>query len=235
MVAKLEIAPFRGFPKELFQFLEELSANNNRYWFASQRERYERCYLEPSLAFIQAMQARLPRVSKQLTGVPKRTGGSLMRIYRDTRFSKDKTPYKTNIGIHFRHNRLSDIHAPGFYVHLANDECLVAAGVWLPPREALQLIRQTIDEDRAAWKKVLREKKFVDKFAFAGDSLKTAPRGFDPNHPLIEDLRRTSYCGTVLVKRSDVQRADFLDQCANLFLEARPLMKFLCDALGLPY
>lgn len=235
MAPPKNIPPFTGFPKELFRFLDELEANNSRDWFAANRERYEKLYIEPSWAYIQAMQSKLGTVSSQMIGNAKRSGGTLMRIYRDTRFAKDKTPYKTNIGISFRHQRLSDIHAPGFYVHVASDECLIAAGVWMPPREALQLIRQTIDEDRTAWKKVVKDKKFNDRYRLSGESLKSAPRGYPIDHPLIEDLRRTSYCGVITLKRAEVQRADFVDYSIEAFRQARPLMKFLCDALGIPF
>lgn len=235
MAPPKNIPPFTGFPKELFRFLDELAANNTREWFAENRERYQQLYVEPSWAYIQAMQPKLASISSQMVGNAKRGGGTLMRIYRDTRFSKDKTPYKTNIGLSFRHQRLTDIHAPGFYVHVASDECLIAAGVWLPPREALQLIRQTIDEDRPAWKKVVKDKKFAALYQLSGESLKSAPRGYPIDHPLIEDLRRTSYCGVVHLKRSELQRADFVDRSIELFRQARPLMKFLCDALGIPY
>ena len=235
MAPPKNIPHFTGFPKELFRFLDELAANNTREWFAENRERYQQLYVEPSWAYIQAMQPKLASISSQMAGNSKRGGGTLMRIYRDTRFSKDKTPYKTNVGLSFRHQRLTDIHAPGFYVHVASDECLIAAGVWLPPREALQLIRQTIDEDRSAWKKVVKDKKFAGLYQLSGESLKSAPRGYPIDHPLIEDLRRTSYCGVVHLKRSELQRADFVDRSIELFRQARPLMKFLCDALGIPY
>ena len=235
MAAKKSIAPFDGFPPELFDFFKQLSENNQRDWFAANRDSYEQHYLDPAMAYIQAVGEKLGKVSRQLTAVPKKSGGSLMRIYRDTRFSKDKTPYKTNIGIHFRHQRLTDIHAPGFYVHIEPKECFIATGVWLPPREALNLIRQTIDEDRPAWKRVLKDEKFNRQFKLVGESLKSAPRGYSIDHPLIEDLRRTSYCGLVSVTKTKVMRKDFVDHSLELFQQARPLMKFLCDALGLPY
>ena len=92
MAPPKNIPPFKGFPKELFRFLDELAANNTREWFAENRERYEKLYVEPSWAYIQAMQAKLGSVSSQMVGSSKRGGGTLMRIYRDTRFSKDKTP-----------------------------------------------------------------------------------------------------------------------------------------------
>ena len=92
-----------GFRPSTFKFLRELAANNNRDWFQAHKPRYESEVLEPALGFVQAMAPRLERISAHFMAVPKRTGGSLMRVYRDTRFAHDKTPYKINIGIQFRH------------------------------------------------------------------------------------------------------------------------------------
>ena len=100
------------------------------------------------------MGERLPGISKHLTAIPKRSGGSLMRVYRDTRFSRDKTPYKTNIGIQFRHEQGKDVHAPGLYFHLDRNECFLGVGMWHPEREALAAIRQAIVDDPKAWRRV---------------------------------------------------------------------------------
>ena len=108
---------FRGFDPSLFEFLEELADNNHRSWFQNNKERYETVVLEPSLAFIREFASRLKTISPYFVASDRRVGGSLMRVYRDTRFGKDKTPYKTNVGIQFRHEFGKDVHAPGFYVH----------------------------------------------------------------------------------------------------------------------
>ena len=126
--------PIRGFQPTIFQFLEELADNNNRPWFQENKRRYEREVLEPCLAFIRAFGPRLKKISRFFVASDRRIGGSLMRVYRDTRFAKDKTPYKTNVGIQFRHEFGRDVHAPGFYVHIAPDECFLAVGVWRPDR-----------------------------------------------------------------------------------------------------
>ena len=102
-----------SFGPELFSFLEDLAANNDREWFAANKRRYEEHLLEPALAFIEDFAPRLEQISPHFRADPRPNGGSLFRIYRDTRFSKDKTPYKTNVGIHFRHERAKDAHAPG--------------------------------------------------------------------------------------------------------------------------
>ncbi|PIP02194.1 MAG: TIGR02453 family protein, partial [Zetaproteobacteria bacterium CG23_combo_of_CG06-09_8_20_14_all_54_7] len=94
-------------------YLETLAANNNRDWFQEHKHRYEQDVREPALAFIEAVGARLPAIAPHFTADARKMGGSLMRVYRDSRFSKDKTPYKTNIGIQFRHEAGKDVHAPG--------------------------------------------------------------------------------------------------------------------------
>jgi uncharacterized protein (TIGR02453 family) len=102
-----------SFSPELFSFLAELRANNNRDWFAANKDRYEEDLLEPALAFIAAFAPRLEKISPHFRAEARPSGGSLFRIYRDTRFSKDKSPYKTNVGIHFRHEQAKDAYAPG--------------------------------------------------------------------------------------------------------------------------
>jgi uncharacterized protein (TIGR02453 family) len=215
------------FSKKTFTFLKELKSNNDRDWFAENKARYESDVLQPSLEFIEQM---------NLLAEPKRVGGSLMRIYRDTRFSKDKTPYKTNVGIHFRHSSGgSDVHAPGLYVHLEPGACFLAAGIWLPPTEPLQQIRQAIMEEPKLWRQATQNKAFGTSFRLDGDSLKTAPRGIDPNHSEIADLKRKSFAGIAACKESVFCKDDFLDFAMSEFSKTKPLMKFLCDALGQPY
>jgi uncharacterized protein (TIGR02453 family) len=116
------MSEFTGFPKELYQFLSDLARNNNREWFEANKERYVQYAKEPALAFIAEMKGRLEEISQSYVADTRPNGGSMFRIYRDTRFSKDKTPYKVNIGCQFRHSAGRDAHAPGFYIHLQPDE-----------------------------------------------------------------------------------------------------------------
>ena len=124
------------------------------------KQRYETEVLEPSLAFIREFASRLKKISPYFVASDRRVGGSLMRVYRDTRFGKDKTPYKTNVGIQFRHEFGKDVHAPGFYVHLAPGECFLAMGAWRPDKEALTLIRQAILDHPDRWKRARNDSKF---------------------------------------------------------------------------
>jgi uncharacterized protein (TIGR02453 family) len=223
------------FSPELFTFLKQLKRNNNREWFAKNKDRYETVIREPSLAFIGAFQPYLDQISPAFLAVPKKVGGSLMRVHRDTRFAKDKTPYKTNVGIQFRHELGKDVHAPGFYIHMDPNECFLGAGIWHPESDALQKIRLAIDTQPTKWTRARDNKRFRDNYTLAGDSLKTVPRGYDEAHPLIADLRRKDFIAVRNLAPDDVVSADFSKLVSNAFRAASPLMQFLCDALQLPF
>lgn len=220
---------------ELFHFLDDLSRHNERAWFHENKQRYEQFVREPALEFIDQLAGPLNQFTPMLRVVAKRSGGSLMRIHRDTRFSQDKTPYKTNVGISFRHEADGDIHAPGIYLHLACNECFVGAGCWRPRRETLAAIRRAIDQDPAAWKKVRDQKTFRKSYELAGESLKTAPRDYPKDHPMIEDLRRIDYIGIANLTPQDFVSPDVVKRVVQLIRDARPLMTFLCDAIDVPY
>ncbi len=133
---------YAKFGKETVAFLVELKNNNNRDWFNENKTRYEELVLDVALRFIQSMQDPMAEIAPHFTAIPKRMGGSLMRVYRDTRFSKNKTPYKTNIGIQFRHEQAKDVHAPGYYVHIDPDQVFLGAGMWRPASGPLNGIRR---------------------------------------------------------------------------------------------
>ena len=116
-----------------------------------------------------------------------------MRIYRDTRFARDAAPYKTNVGIQFRHEQGRDIHAPGYYVHIAPGECFLALGLWRPEPDALSRIRQAIVESPEKWKRARDDRKFRTRWTLDGGSLKRPPRGFPADNPYIEDVKRTDF------------------------------------------
>jgi len=235
-VTRIEVTTsFQGFPRELFSFLRELATHNDREWFTENKHRYEDHVLAPALAFIEAMQPSIRKLSPYISAIPKRMGGSLMRIYRDTRFSKNKAPYKTNVGIHFRHEIGGDVHAPGLYLHLEPEACFVGVGIWMPSGEPLAMIRQMIDEDPRYWKKARDDKKFAARFKLDSESLKTAPRGYDPSHPMIEDLRRKSFAAMAPITEKELMNPQCLPTIATAYSEAKPMMKFLCDALHQPF
>jgi uncharacterized protein (TIGR02453 family) len=224
-----------AFQPSLLEFLEELADNNNRPWFQANKWRYERDVLEPSLAFIRAFQPQLKKISPYFQAIDRRTGGSLLRVYRDTRFLRGGDPYKTNVGIQFRHESAQDIHTPGFYIHIAPDECFLGVGVWRPDSNALRLIRQAIVERPDHWRRVRNDKKFRQYFDLEGGTLKRPPRGYPADHPFIEDLKRTDFLGFRELREKDVLAKGFFDHVTAWFTAARPFMRFLCEALKVPF
>lgn len=220
---------------ELFRFVETLTANNRREWFHEHKGRYEDEVKEPALAFISAFGPRLAKISPHFTAIPKAVGGSLFRIYRDTRFSRDKTPYKTHVGIHFRHENAKDAHAPGYYLHLDPTGSFLGVGIWRPPGEALQRIRQAIVDRPAGWKRARNAQAFRRRFELEGDALKSAPRGFDRDHPLIGDLRRKDFVGVCEISEAEVVADRFPVEAAAAWRAASPFMRFLCQALDVPF
>lgn len=227
---------FNGFKPSFFKFFRELAENNNRPWFNENKSRYEDEVCAPLLAFIEDMAPRLKRVSKHYRAIPKKTGGSMFRIYRDVRFSRDGKPYKEHGACQFRHELGKDAHAPGFYVHMQPGRVFFGGGIWTPPGPELLKIRETIADSPAAWGKIINDKKSNAMFGgIRGSGLKTAPRGFDPEHKHIVDLRRKSF----FLMREGTQKlagtAAFLDEVESAFMASRPLMRFISHALDVRF
>lgn len=223
------------FSEDTFKFLEQLAKNNNRPWFNEHKHIYEQAVRSPALDFINAMQPVIKKLSPNFTAVAKKTGGSLMRVYRDARFSKDKTPYKTNIGIQFRHVAGKDVHAPGFYLHISPNECFLGSGIWHPDSKALSRIREMISDNPNAWKKITSHKNFKRHFELSGDSLKTYPRGYAKDHPMILDLKRKDFIAIHPLSREEILSPDLVKTMHQRFKIASDLMDYLCNALELPY
>ena len=224
-----------SFSDETFKFLRQLQKNNRRDWFEKNKDRYEGLVREPAFEFINKVAPLLKKISPHFLAVAKKTGGSLMRVYRDTRFSKDKTPYKTNVGIQFRHEFGKDVHAPGYYVHLHPDESFVGLGIWHPDPKALKSIRNHLVDDPLSWKRAIGSKSFKSNFELAGESLKKAPLGFEKDHPMIEDLRRKDFIAVTSLQVKDITRPDFARRMTQQFKQGTALMRFLCDALRVPF
>ncbi len=219
----------------LFDFLRELKANNERPWFEANKERYKAEVRDPMLDFIGAFAQPLSEISPHFLADPRPNGGSLFRIYRDTRFSKDKTPYKTNVGAHFRHAAGKDAHAPGFYLHLEPETCFAGCGVWHPDNDTLGRIRDAIVDRPDPWKRITRAKAFRDTFELAGEALKRPPRGYDPEHPLIEDLKRKDFVAITSFPEADASRPDFLERFTEIARKGARFVGFLSESVGVPY
>jgi len=223
------------FSEQTFDFLRQLSENNNRDWFNAHKSDYEAALREPARAFIRAMGPELVRFAPEFITDDRKMGGSLMRIYRDVRFSKNKQPYKTNIGIQFRHKQGKDVHAPGFYLHIEAHEVFVGAGIWHPDGESLKKIRTYIDAHATRWQDALAAEGFAEWFQLSGESLKRPPRGFDADHSLIDDLKRKDFIGIAPLAPELMLEADLPQLIAGYFEMATPLMRELCRAIGVPY
>jgi uncharacterized protein (TIGR02453 family) len=226
---------FSGFPADALTFLSELTANNTREWFEPMKERYEASVRGPALAFISAMTDPIQSVSPHFTAIAKKTGGSLMRPYRDIRFSPDKTPYKTNVGIQFRHEVGKDVHAPGFYLHISADESFVGVGLWRPDKIPLADIRSAISDSPDEYRGIITGKRFTSKFALEGESLKRPPKGFDPDHPLIAEIMRKDFIASHNMTSEAIVDDTLISTVTGLFRASAPWVEFLCGALGLDF
>ena len=226
---------FAGFKSDTMKFLKELAANNNREWFAENKHRYESSVVDPAFDFIIAMGVELAKLSDHFEAIPKKQGGSLMRVYRDTRFSKDKTPYKTNIGIQFRHSVGRDVHAPGYYMHIDPKEVFVGVGLWRPESGALASIRERISDKPADWKRIVGRRGFVSTFERQGESLVRPPKGFSPDSPVIEDLKRKDHIAVMSMSAKDIADKNLPSTLRKQLHKATPFMEFLCKAVGVPF
>lgn len=225
----------RGFSPALFAFLRDLEANNDRGWFNANKARYIDDLRDPMLDFIMRFGPRLAEISGCFVADPRANGGSLFRIYRDVRFSKDKRPYKTNAGAHFRHQAGRSAHAPGFYLHLEPGGGFAASGVWRPDGPALAKIRDAIAGDPARWRKVTSPKALGPGGALSGQSLKRPPRGYDPDHPLIEDLKRKDFFALARFSEAEARAPGFIDAFTQTCRRFSALTRFLTEALEHPW
>lgn len=222
------------FTNELFRYLSELKANNNREWFEANRTRYLADVRDPFLAFIAAFRPRLERISPRLVADPKPIGGSMLRIYRDMRFSKSKDPYKAMAAAHFPHSSSKE-NAPTLYLHISPDECFLGAGLWQPDTVTRRKVTDAINDDPGGWEKASRNKPFKTRFEIAGSSLAKVPKQYDPEHKFAEDLKRKDFIGVAHYTPKDVCSADFLGRVEKDCRIAAPYLEFLTRAAGLPW
>ncbi len=216
------------FTTDLFRFLERLKHNNRREWFLKHKQEYESVVREPALEFIRDFADPLYEISPHLVADPRPHGGSLFRIYRDTRFSSDKRPYKTHVGISFG-RRKKGVPSPVFYLHLEPGECFAAAGLWHPENATLVKVRSAIVGRANAWRDLRSQ------IEIEGDSLKRPPRGFPADHEFADDLKRKDLLTSVAFTEKQVCSPKFLDDFVAACREMAPLVGFLSAALGLKF
>jgi uncharacterized protein (TIGR02453 family) len=172
---------FPGFPKEMPRFFRELEKNNNRDWFEAHRQTYLEAVKAPMEELAAEVAAALLKFAPHSATDPKK---AIYRIYRDTRFSADKTPYKTHCGASFWHKDLVKHAGAGYYFEVSHRYVGVAGGVYMPPPENLRLLRAHILENHQRFAKLLADPRLKDACGeLTGDSLSRPPKGFPPDHP----------------------------------------------------
>ena len=183
------MSDFNGFPEELITFFERLKNNNSKAWFDAHRQEYEDYVKQPSIEFVIAMGDKLKKIVPNINALPK-VNQSLFRINRDTRFSKDKSPYKTNLGIWFWEGSQARMECPGFYFHLEDQNVMFGAGRYNFSSELLQKYREAV-ADNTLGASLTRAVNAVSKkgYTIRGEHYKRVPRDFDPNHKRAALLR----------------------------------------------
>ena len=223
------------FGKDTFKFFRDLARHNERPWFHANKARYEAQVREPFLALIADLAEPLAQVSPHYRADARPLGGSLFRIQRDTRFANDKTPYKNHAGAQFFHARGRKAEAPVFYVHLQPGASFVGAGLWHPQPETQRRVRAFLVDNPAAWKKAAHAPAFTRRYAMEGDTLVRPPRGYDPAHELIVDLKRKDFVATRAIEDEVMLGPRLKQVLAEDFARLGPLVDYLCAALDLEF
>jgi uncharacterized protein (TIGR02453 family) len=241
-------ATFAGFTPKAFTFLRGLARHNEKEWFEAHRPQYEGDLRQPMVALVDEMDARFGAFMPEMVGDRRR---SVFRIHRDVRFSKDKRPYKTNGACWFFHRDVvrarqgeragetagATVHGgAGFYFQLAPGDCWVGGGLWMPPRPALNLVREAIAEDHRGFERIVRAPAFVERFGEldAEAVLKRTPRGFDPEHPAAGWLRYQSFTAGRKLRDADTLGPELPERLAEDYLALLPFVRWVNRALGLP-
>jgi uncharacterized protein (TIGR02453 family) len=217
--------------RDLFKFLKELQANNNREWFLANKQRYEECVRDTFLDFIESLAPGLYKIDPDIEVDSRPVGGSMMRIYRDIRFSKDKTPYKTRIAARFAAGAKGGGPMPCYYVSFGAAGSRTAAGIWRPEPDALRKIRDAVVDDSRGWQKATSAKQ-LRGMELGGESLSRPPRGYAKDHPLIEDIMRTDFMVGAALEQRDVLSPKLKDVVLANYRKMAPLVQFLKKALS---
>jgi len=223
------------FTPATFKFQRDIAKNNNRDWFQANKPRYEQHLRDPFLRLLTDLQGPLAAISPHYRSDPRNVGGSLFRIQRDTRFANDKTPYKTWAGARLFHERGKHVTAPPFYIHIQPGHCFVGAGLWHPDAPVLKRVRDFLVDNPAAWIKATQSPAFRKAFERGGESLTRAPRGYDTDHPLIDDLKRKSIVATRPIDDAVALSSTLLREVEKSLKGLAPMVDYLCAALDLEF
>ncbi len=220
--------PFEGFPPEGIAFLRKLESHNTRPWFTRHKPEYEEYVKHPMQSFISSMQQPMLAVAPEMNVDAKK---SMFRIYRDTRFSKDKTPYKTHVAAVF-HPRGHWESSAGFYVHIEPNRIYAGGGIYIPDGAQLKRIRRAIMDRDKEFLAIVCDKSFVRRFKkLEGEKLQRAPLGFSIDHPMIEWLKHKSFFTGVEWDVRECATGKFVDKVNGVYEDLLPLVRFLNDAL----
>jgi len=216
---------FTAFPKESLAFLRSLKRNNNREWFQDHKSIYETVLKQPLADLVESLAVDFERFAPEMVSSPK---VSMYRIYRDTRFSKDKTPYKTHVAAIFPRKGFEKHEGAGLYLHIATTEVLIAGGVYMPMPDALNAIRSHIASNSAAFIKILEAKNFRTMFGkLGGEQLLRVPRGFSPEHPAADYLRHKQFLAGRTLEANLAISPVFYRTVVETFRTMLPLIRFL--------
>jgi uncharacterized protein (TIGR02453 family) len=229
---------FRGFGPGALRFLRRLARHNTREWFEGNRAVYETEVRDPLRALVEEMDVRLARIAPELVGDPRR---SIFRIHRDVRFSKDKSPYKTNAACQFYHHDAgrgagqdAEGAGAGLYFQLADGECFVAGGIWMPARPGLEKIREALAEDPGALDRIVAEPAFRRRFkSLTQESmLSRLPRGYAEGHPAERWLRYKSFTAYRPLAEREIGSPRLAATLERDFVTLVPLVRWLNGAIG---
>jgi uncharacterized protein (TIGR02453 family) len=223
------------FTPATFRFLRALARKNDRAWFHAHKAEYEHHVREPFLELIADLQAPLAKISSHYRADPRKVGGSLFRIHRDVRFSTDKLPYKPWAGARLYHERRREIAAPSFYLHIEPGGCFAGGGLWHPESHTLKNVRDFLVDNPAAWKRATRSPAFRRHFTFRGESLMRPPRGYDPAHELIDDLKRRSFAAGAGFSEDLACSTGLQPFAVATFKRLAPMLDYLCAAQQLEF
>lgn len=224
---------FAGFPVATFEFLNGIAAHNEKAWFDAHRPLYEAGYVEPAKAFVAAIGPRLREISPNVQFDPK-VNGSLSRVNRDIRFSKDKRPYKTHLNMWFWHGDRKGWDTPGFYISLSPERIYLGTGMHGLEKDVLESFRQSVIHPRSA-KALLAAVaavKAAGPYDIGEKNRKLMPRGYPADSPAAEYLLYESLHAGIELPGEAARSADFLDTCVKHFRATWPISKWLLDEVS---
>lgn len=218
---------FPGFPSASLKFLAQLRRHNNRDWFEKNRPTYESALKEPMRELVTVLAGELSRFAPEVIADPAK---SIYRIYRDVRFSADKSPYKTHIAAIFPVRGLPRNSGPGLYFHFSPDEVLIAGGVYMPEAGELRAIREHVAADHRKLTKILAEKEFRALFGeMEGEQSKKLPKGYLPGHPAERYLRYKQFLFTRQYQPELALSSKLVNELLTCFRAGLPLIRFLAE------